>query len=118
MAKFKAIIHYEKVVEAEDEDDAREVVEGLWNEEVDNADYMDYIEVQEMEETGTEDKKQERQKIGDLEGVRNLIRIECSCGDIWIRYGNKALDKRERQRFIAKHAEHEVKLVTKWQKQK
>jgi len=57
-------------------------------------------------------------KIGELEGVRNLTRIECSCGAVWIRYGNKAFDKRERQQFIAKHWEHEVKLVRKWQKQK
>jgi len=48
-------------------------------------------------------------KVGELEGARKLIRIECSCGAIWIRYGNKALDKRERQRFIAKHAEHDLK---------
>lgn len=48
-------------------------------------------------------------KISELEGARNIRRIECSCGEVWIRYGNKALDKRERQRFIAKHAEHDLK---------
>jgi len=50
-------------------------------------------------------------KVGQLEGARNLIRIECSCGAVWIRYGNKALDKRERQQFIAKHAEHNLKSI-------
>lgn len=48
-------------------------------------------------------------KISELEGARNLIRIECSCGAVWIRYGNKAVDKRERQYFIAAHAEHDLK---------
>ena len=47
-------------------------------------------------------------KISELEGARKISRIECSCGGVWIRYGNKALDKRDRQRFIAKHAEHDL----------
>lgn len=48
-------------------------------------------------------------KVKDLKGARNIYRIECSCGDVWIRYGNKALDNRERQKFIEKHAEHNLK---------
>ena len=49
-------------------------------------------------------------KVGDMEGVRKLIRIECSCGAVWIRYGkNKYVDKRERQYFIAKHGDHDLK---------
>lgn len=51
-------------------------------------------------------------KVSELIGARNLMRIECSCGDVWIRYGNKALDKRERQQFIAKHAKHDLKAFS------
>lgn len=48
-------------------------------------------------------------KIGELEGKRKLIRIECSCGAVWIRYGkNKNFDKRQRQYFIAKHYDHDL----------
>lgn len=47
-------------------------------------------------------------KVSELEGSRNLISIECSCGAVWICYGNKALDKREGQSFIAKHGEHDL----------
>lgn len=47
-------------------------------------------------------------KVVELEGARNLVRIECSCGAEWIRYGNKAFDKRERQKFIAKHGGHDL----------
>ena len=52
-------------------------------------------------------------KVGELKGARNVLRIECTCSGIaiWIRYGNRAFDNTERRRFIARHADHELKHV-------
>ena len=59
--------------------------------------------------TGSGTRSNRAMNVGELEGARNLVSIECSCGAVWIRYGNKALDKRERQQFIAKHSQHDLK---------
>lgn len=49
-------------------------------------------------------------KVGELKGAKNLIRIECSCSGIaiWIAYGNKKFDARERRKFIETHKDHEL----------
>lgn len=49
-----------------------------------------------------------RTKVGELKGARNLTRIECSCGQTWIRYGNKKLDAKERRAFIKTHKDHDL----------
>jgi hypothetical protein len=48
-------------------------------------------------------------KVGSLEGVRYLKRVVCSCGASWERGEDKVKAKRERQRFIAQHAEHNLR---------
>ncbi len=51
-------------------------------------------------------------KVGSLEGVRYLKRVECSCGAKWKRSDrpeDKRKSKRERQCFIALHAEHNLR---------
>lgn len=47
-------------------------------------------------------------KVGELEGARHLMYIKCSCGAEWRATGDKKVDRRERPRFIAKHAGHQI----------
>jgi len=49
-------------------------------------------------------------KVGELKGYKNIGRIECSCGEVWTQQGNNG-DKRKKQSFIKKHAEHEIRAV-------
>lgn len=47
-------------------------------------------------------------KVSEFKGSRTLVRLECSCGGLWIRYGNRAEDRESLRKFVEEHGDHEA----------